>query len=506
MVSPLRWLAFAPLALVLFSIPVPVRAQTSVEFDTDRVFPCREVPPPENADTARKVIVIAIPVSANFQGDESSVETIRYEFRLPPSMKIRDHLPKTQTEASVRAQLERRVEDARGEVWVEYGGDGRIGFSLWGADVELDEGASKKTNDQRQVKTDIQVDRLPPREQVIVAGTMNERRTLYFDLKWHTQTTRAGTKDYAILAEVDEGWTDDAVTLVCVARRDGEEISRYHKAIGLHLTGDRQAERRALEKARSIAEVVTNSVGMSMRLIPSGTFPRGSEDGDEDADSDEKPLREITISQAFRLSAHEVTQGQYRQVMGDKNPSRFKASDDLPVENVSWFDAVTFCNRLSEMEGKRPCYRIVGESVTILPNGDGYRLPTEAEWEYACRGGSRTKWFFGDAADRLGDFAWFKGNAESKTHPVGRKRPNGFGLYDMLGNVWEWCQDSYDSSYYKKSPEVDPPGPAGASPRVNRGGSRDILPARCRPANRGRIAPESRIYFLGFRVAAVQAG
>ena len=204
----------------------------------------------------------------------------------------------------------------------------------------------------------------------------------------------------------------------------------------------------------------------------------------------------------FYLGIHEVTQGQYQAVMGD-NPSHFKGSDDLPVENVSWLDAVTFCNKLSEREKRTPFYRIDGTEVTLV-GGNGYRLPTEAEWEYACRAKSTTLYPFGDDASKLGEHAWYAGNSESKTHPVGQKLPNAWGLYDMLGNVWEWCADGYDEKYYASSPPADPPGAPGASHRVIRGGGWGNYPGCCRPADRVGCTPGYRSNDLGFRVAAVQ--
>jgi formylglycine-generating enzyme required for sulfatase activity len=174
-----------------------------------------------------------------------------------------------------------------------------------------------------------------------------------------------------------------------------------------------------------------------------------------------------------------------------QNPSHFKGSGELPVETVSWLDAVKFCNTLSQREGLRPFYQIDGKKVGVPDwSGTGYRLPTEAEWEYACRAESTTRYSFGDDEARLGDFGWFYGNSENKTHSVGQKQPNGFELYDMQGNVWEWCWDVYDADYYKRSPVDDPPGFAGAAFRVIRGGGWGSDPRDVRSADRDRDAPD----------------
>jgi len=249
-------------------------------------------------------------------------------------------------------------------------------------------------------------------------------------------------------------------------------------------------------------EPIKNSIGMTLKLIPAGEFFMGSPNDAMEAEKDEKPSHRVRLSKAFYLGIHEVTQGQYQAVMGD-NPGHFKGSDDLPVESVSWLDAVKFCNKLSEREKRTPFYRIDGSQVT-LAGGNGYRLPTEAEWEYACRAKSTTLYPFGDDAGKLGECAWYSSNSESKTHPVGQKLPNAWGVYDMLGNVWEWCADGYDENYYASSPPADPPGAPGASLRVIRGGGWHGDPGSCRPANRGWSAPASRNGDLGFRVAAVQ--
>jgi formylglycine-generating enzyme required for sulfatase activity len=243
---------------------------------------------------------------------------------------------------------------------------------------------------------------------------------------------------------------------------------------------------------------------IKLRRIPDGEFMMGSLTGE--GDNDEHPQHQVRITRPFYLGVYEVTQGQYRAVMG-QTPSNFKGSDDLPVETVSWRDAVQFCNTLSEKEGMKPFYEIDGESVRIADwNGTGYRLPTEAEWEYACRAGSNTKYSFGDDEKNLSAYAWFDGNSENKTHPVGQRQRNSWDLYDMHGNVWEWCWDWFTADYYQGSPTDDPRGPLGASPRVFRGGGWSREPRSCRSADRRRFEPGLRGSALGFRLALGQSG
>jgi formylglycine-generating enzyme required for sulfatase activity len=240
---------------------------------------------------------------------------------------------------------------------------------------------------------------------------------------------------------------------------------------------------------------ITNSIGMKLVLIPAGEFLMGSDKADDpDAYRDEQPRHRVRITRPFYLGATEVTQGQYRTVMG-RDPSDFKGSDDLPVEQVSWSDAVAFCGKLNERE-----------SGSL--RGWIYRLPTEAEWEYACRAGSTARYSSGNDAASLGEFAWYEGNAGGRTHPVGQKRPNAFNLHDMHGNVWEWCQDGYKPDYYRESPAADPPGPSVASARVIRGGCWFDDPRFARSANRDGHWSEFRNYNLGFRLvrARVQSG
>jgi len=217
----------------------------------------------------------------------------------------------------------------------------------------------------------------------------------------------------------------------------------------------------------------------------------------------EQPQHAVKISQPFLLGMYPVTHGQYEAVMGN-NPSDFKGSNDLPVENVSWIDAVTFCNKLSEREGMPPCYRINGDTVGNV-GGSGYRLPTEAEWEFACRARSASLFPWGDAPEMLGEHAWYKDNSSGQTHSVGQKKPNAWGLHDMLGNVGEWCGDWYEATYYASSPGSDPPGPPSASDRVNRGGGWHNNPRYARSAYRFGFEPGRRDIYLGFRLALVQS-
>jgi len=198
----------------------------------------------------------------------------------------------------------------------------------------------------------------------------------------------------------------------------------------------------------------TNSIGMKLVLIPPGKFMMGN----NTAASDEGPAHDVTITTGFYVGKYEVTQAQWQAVMGN-NPSQFKESGpDAPVEQVSWNEAVAFCNRLSAVPPEK---EIEG----------AYRLPTEAEWEYSARAGTTIAYCFGDEKAGLSDFAWWDGNSHKKTHPIGQKRPNGFGLFDVHGNVWEWCADWHAKDYYQQTPVTDPAGPLLGSVRVIRGGS-----------------------------------
>jgi formylglycine-generating enzyme required for sulfatase activity len=188
-------------------------------------------------------------------------------------------------------------------------------------------------------------------------------------------------------------------------------------------------------------------VTMKLVLIRPGKFIMGSPDSEEGRKADEGPQHEVAISKSFYMGLTEVTQVQYEAVMGT-NPSEFKGPTN-PVENVTWDNAVEFCRKLSEKTGK------------------AVRLPTEAEWEYACRAGSKTRYSFGDSDSALGNYVWYGANSGGKLHPVGQKKPNAYGLYDMHGNVFEWCADWYDS--YPSGASTDPYEAGRGSMRIPTG-------------------------------------
>ena len=226
-------------------------------------------------------------------------------------------------------------------------------------------------------------------------------------------------------------------------------------------------------------------LNLEMMPIPSGTFLMGGTDYEEGWDDDEGPQTTVTITKPFWLGKTEVTQSQWKAVMGN-NPSHFKGYN-LPVEQVSWNDAVAFCEKLNEV------------ARDTLPDGYHYTLPTEAQWEYACRAGTTTRFYYGDDDNQLGSYAWYTDNSSSKTHPVGEKLPNGWGLHDMHGNVAEWCLDWYGD--YQGGSITDPQGPQSGWRRVNRGGSWSDDARYCRSAYRLWFRPDDKRSILGFRVA-----
>jgi formylglycine-generating enzyme required for sulfatase activity len=264
--------------------------------------------------------------------------------------------------------------------------------------------------------------------------------------------------------------------------------------------------------------------------IPAGKYQRGARDGE--GTDDEKPQHWVQISNGFEVGRFEVTQAIYTKVMG-KNPSWFSSTgngkdkvsgmdtSDFPAESMSWFDALEFCNKLSVLEKLRPYYEltsvqrdadsIAAATVKIL-GGDGYRLPTEAEWEYVARAGAATIFPWGDSlsstqANFDGDFPYgsgAKGPNLKRTTKVGSYEPNAWGLCDTPGNVYEWVWDWHGEGEYRQfatTTATDPQGPSTGDSRVVRGGGWSGRGEDCRPAFRGRFAPERWDYFLGFRVA-----
>lgn len=290
----------------------------------------------------------------------------------------------------------------------------------------------------------------------------------------------------------------------------------------------------SLPSAKGVKELksdtlLKNSIGLTMRLISAGDFVMGSPESEDGRDNDERQHR-VRITRSFYLGEFEVTQAEYRSVMG-VNPSWFSANgggrlnvrgvstDRFPVETVSWFEALEFCNRLSVLEKLPPYYSLKNivrnsdgsvEKADVTPlGGDGYRLPTEAEWEYACRAGSNTPYQFGPECDseraNVDGRELGKDGAKSaylrRTAAAGSYEANAFGLYDMHGNVWEWCSDWYDTDYYKSSPANDPTGSETGTLRIRRGGSWDRGPKGARSAYRRQSLPSHRYIFIGFRLA-----
>jgi formylglycine-generating enzyme required for sulfatase activity len=225
--------------------------------------------------------------------------------------------------------------------------------------------------------------------------------------------------------------------------------------------------------------VVTKS-GIEMVALPGGQFTMGSSQGS----ADEAPPHQVRVS-AFLMDKYEVTHEMFAKVQLP-NPSHWQDAPRKPVERVRWRDAKQYCNERSLLEGLKPCYNEKSADWKCDYAADGYRLPTEAEWEYACRAGASGSDEFA-APDKLRQQAWFADNAAQKTHPVGQKKPNRWGLFDLRGNVAEWCEDVYSPTYYRESPTDDPPGPPPPLKdvkRVLRGGSWKASAEACRAAFR----------------------
>ena len=222
--------------------------------------------------------------------------------------------------------------------------------------------------------------------------------------------------------------------------------------------------------------VANNRLNIPMVFVQGGSFDMGSDDDGKDA----LPIHRITVSD-FYIGKFEITQAQWRTIMGN-NPSNFQNCDHCPVENVSWDDTQDFIVKLNQKTGRH------------------YRLPTEAEWEYAARGGSTSDGYIFSGSNDLSRVGWYVDNSGGKTHPDGQKAANELGIYDMTGNVWEWCQDWFRTDYYANSPAKNPRGPSTGSVKVYRGGGFDYSKLNCRVAYRFNDAPDYRNFNLGFRL------
>ncbi len=327
-----------------------------------------------------------------------------------------------------------------------------------------------------------------------------------------TVRLRAGQYDIRIVGAETNVVIEPGRIEIARGRRTVVELHRAPETAPA-TTSPRDAPASELPGRQLTPPQVENSIGMRLAWIPAGEFLRGSPDTEEGREPAEGPQRRIRLTRPFYLGIHEVTQGQYRHVIG-KNPSFYSASgggakygirgntDNHPVETVSWEDATAFCQTLSALPAERE-------------PGRTYRLPTEAEWEYACRAGTDTPFHYGTSfSSQQANFKgkWpYGGAAEgpSPGHPVpvGSYQPNAFGLFDMHGNVWEWCQDWHSPDYYVTSPDVDPPGPDSGSRHVIRGGSWGVHSYNCRSACRSDgVHPQAYLFSLGFRVAMDRAG
>jgi formylglycine-generating enzyme required for sulfatase activity len=230
-----------------------------------------------------------------------------------------------------------------------------------------------------------------------------------------------------------------------------------------------------------MSETITNSIGMQLVLIPTGSFRMGGDKILEQAEEHENPRHMIKINNPFYMCKYQITQAQWSEVM-QNNPSEFKG-DLRPVERVSWNDVQAFIHKLNTLEAT-----------------DTFRLPTEAEWEYAARGASKSAYCFGGDTAILSQYAWYDKNSGGETHPVGQLKPNAWGLYDMHGNVHEWVQDWFDRNYYSRSPSVSPEGPASGLAKALRGGDWSSEDWYCRCASRSLGSPDRRGNRLGFRL------
>ena len=317
------------------------------------------------------------------------------------------------------------------------------------------------------------------------------RKAIYFmpnDIEWGTPVLYMRSPDGVLFdfEKITAQVGGETVTL-----KEGSDVEIINDSAQQSVI-PAKAEIHKAPPAKEILEApkkhITNKLGMEFVLIPPGEFLMGSPEDEPERYDNEKQHR-VIISRAFYMQTTTVTQGQWEKLMGN-NPSHFEdEGENCPVENVSWDDTQEFIKKLNLDSARLPA----GERSRT------YRLPTEAEWEYACRAGTTTAYCFGDDAGRLGEYAWYSGNSEKRTHSVGQLKPNVWGLHDMHGNVWEWCQDWW-SGDYPSDTVTDPGGQPTGSSRVLRGGSWVNSAERCRSADRGNISPGYRGVDYGIRL------
>ena len=311
-----------------------------------------------------------------------------------------------------------------------------------------------------------------------------------------TSEEKRGRLAIALERAEQEGWQwteveipDEEIELETTIQRINNHVIERVGNFSTSVVGDspippQTQPETALGDKTSFTEKLPKRVKLEMVSLPAGKFTMGSPESDS-----EKPPHQVKVN-SFAIGKYPITQAQYEAVMGT-NPSHFENNPQNPVEQVSWDDAQAFCEKLSRITGKT------------------YRLPTEAEWEYACRAGTTTRYYFGDNDNQLGDYAWYRENSNNTTHPVGQKKPNGWGIYDMSGNVWEWCEDDWHENYIGAPNEgtawIDNDN-RSQSPKCLRGGSWRYLPLFCRSAYRYWFYPGIHYNYIGFRVACVSPG